>query len=242
MPPSKTRARKRHERDVANVTFNGLSLASRPGRVMTPRRATEQLVRAALDRIGSDPARVVDVGTGVGAIAVAIADAAPNAHVFATDTSRCAIALARANVRRHGLVDRVTLRHGDLLEPVPGEIDLVVANLPYLPAVDAERYPDLAREPAPAIFAAGDGLEPYRRPARLLRRAAGRQGRGSHPATPSRARGDGRRAGGTPRHARALRASDPARAKPGHGLAKCQPAQDAKPPTIATGRPSPMAP
>jgi HemK-like putative methylase len=148
---------------VANVTFNSLSLLSRPGRVMTPRRATEQLVRAALDRIGSDPARVVDVGTGVGAIAVAIAAAAPNAHVFATDTSRCAIALARANVRRHGLGDRVTVRHGDLLEPVPGEIDLVVANLPYLPAADVERYPDLACEPAAAVFAAGDGLEPYRR-------------------------------------------------------------------------------
>jgi HemK-like putative methylase len=148
---------------VANVTFNSLSLLSRPGRVMTPRRATEQLVRAALDRIGSDPARVVDVGTGVGAIAVAIAAAAPNAHVFATDTSRCAIALARANVRRHGLGDRVTVRHGDFLEPVPGEIDLVVANLPYLPAADVERYPDLAFEPAAAVFAAGDGLEPYRR-------------------------------------------------------------------------------
>jgi ribosomal protein L3 glutamine methyltransferase len=94
---------------------------------------------------------------------VAIADAAPNAHVFATDTSRCAIALARANVRRHGLGDRVTVRHGDLLEPVPGEIDLVVANLPYLPAADAERHPDLACEPAVAVFAAGDGLEPYRR-------------------------------------------------------------------------------
>ena len=68
----------------------------------------------------------------------------PNARVFATDTSRCAVALARANVRRHGLCDRVTVRHGDLLDPVPGEIDLVVANLPYLPAADAERYPDLA--------------------------------------------------------------------------------------------------
>ena len=130
---------------------------------MTPRRTTEQLVRAALDRIGSDSARVVDVGTGAGAIAVAIADAAPNAHVFATDTSRCAVTLARANVRRHGLCDRVTVCHGDLLEPVPGAIDLVVANLPYLPTADAERYPDLAGEPAAAVFASGDGLEPYRR-------------------------------------------------------------------------------
>jgi HemK-like putative methylase len=148
---------------VGKVSFSGLSLATRPGRVMTPRPASEQLVAAALERVGAHPARVVDVGTGVGAIAVAIADAAPNAHVFATDTSRCAVALARANVCRHGLGDRVTVCHGDLLDPVPGPIDLVVANLPYLPAADAGRYPDLAAEPAAAVFAPGDGLEPYRR-------------------------------------------------------------------------------
>jgi release factor glutamine methyltransferase len=130
---------------------------------MTPRRASEQLVAAALERLGSRPARVVDVGTGTGAIAVAIATAAPTAHVFATDTSRCAVALARRNARRHGVDHRVTVRHGDLLDPVPGRIDLVVANLPYLPAAHAGRYPDLAAEPAHAVFARGDGLEPYRR-------------------------------------------------------------------------------
>jgi release factor glutamine methyltransferase len=130
---------------------------------MTPRRASEQLVAAALDRVGSSSARIVDVGTGAGGIAVAIAAGAPNARVFATDTSRCAVALARANVRRHGLGERVTVLHGDLLDPVPGPIDLVVANLPYLPAADAGRYPDLADEPSDAVFVSGDGLEPYRR-------------------------------------------------------------------------------
>jgi release factor glutamine methyltransferase len=145
------------------VSFNGLSVATRPGRVMTPRHATEQLVAAALEHVGSLPAHIVDVGTGTGAIAVAIAAAAPRVRVSATDTSRCAVELARANVLRHGLSDRVTVRHGDLLDPVPGPIDLVVANLPYLPAADAARYPDLAREPAAALFTAGDGLEPYRR-------------------------------------------------------------------------------
>jgi release factor glutamine methyltransferase len=145
------------------VSFNGLALATRPGRVMTPRRTTEQLVATVLESIGSRPARVVDVGTGSGAIAVAIAKAAPNAEVFATDTSRCAVALARANVRRYGLCDRVTVCHGDLLAPVPGPIDVVVANLPYLPAADAARYPDLVGEPDSAVFAPGDGLEPYRR-------------------------------------------------------------------------------
>jgi release factor glutamine methyltransferase len=130
---------------------------------MTPRPATEQLVAAAVDFVGFRPARVVDVGTGTGAIAVAIAEAAPAARVYATDTSPHAVNLARANVQRHGLADRVTVRHGDLLDPVPGPIDLVVANLPYLPAADAALYPDLAGEPASAVFARGDGLDPYRR-------------------------------------------------------------------------------
>ncbi len=148
---------------MPEVTFNGLSFTTRPGRVMTPRPASEQLVAAALERIGSSSARVVDVGTGAGTIAVAIAAAAPNADVFATDTDRLAVALARANVHRHGLGNRVTVCHGDLLDPIEGRIDLVVANLPYLPAAHATLYPDLTEEPAAAVFALGDGLEPYRR-------------------------------------------------------------------------------
>lgn len=158
---------------MREVSFSGLSFVTRPGRVMTPRRTSEQLVAEALHRVGSRPARVVDVGTGSGAIAVAIAAAAPDVHVFATDTSRCAVALARANVRRHGLTDRVTVCHGDLLDPVPGPIDLVVANLPYLPAADTGRHPDLVDEPAAAVFSSGDGVEPYRR---LLEACAGRLG------------------------------------------------------------------
>jgi release factor glutamine methyltransferase len=148
---------------VHQVSFNGLSVAARPGLVMTPRHASEQLVAAAVDRVGSRPAHVADVGTGTGAIAVAIAAAAPNVRVSATDTSRYAIELARANARDHGLSDRVTVYYGDLLAPVPNPIDVVVANLPYVPAADAGRYPELADEPAAAVFAAGDGLEPYRR-------------------------------------------------------------------------------
>ena len=145
------------------VEFHGVPLRTAPGRVMTPRRTTEHLVAAALERLPDHPARVVDVGTGSGAIAIAIAHAAPGAEVWATDTSRGAVALARLNVRRHGLQGRVHVCHGDLLEPVPDGIDLVVANLPYLPAADADRYPDLAGEPVSAVFASGDGLEPYRR-------------------------------------------------------------------------------
>jgi release factor glutamine methyltransferase len=148
---------------MGRVSFQGLSLVTAPGRVMTPRPATEQLVAAALERLGERPARVVDVGTGSGALAIAIAARAPLVQVWATDSSRCAVALARANVHRHGLDGRVIVRHGDLLEPVPGPVELIVANLPYLPASAAPHYPDLAVEPAAAVFADGDGLDPYRR-------------------------------------------------------------------------------
>ena len=130
---------------------------------MTPREASEQLVGAACARLAGRPARVADVGTGSGAIAIAIASACPNVEVWATDTSRSAVALARANVRNHGLEDRVFVRHGDLLTPVPRPVDLIVANLPYVAASTAARHPDLASEPAGAVFAAGDGLGPYRR-------------------------------------------------------------------------------
>jgi release factor glutamine methyltransferase len=130
---------------------------------MQPRPASEQLVVAALAWLDDRPARVVDVGTGSGAIAIAIASAAPRAEVWATDTNDAAVTLARANVRRHGLSDRVTVCRGDLLNPVPDSIDVVVANLPYLPASAVASHPDLGAEPFEAVFAAGDGLGPYRR-------------------------------------------------------------------------------
>jgi release factor glutamine methyltransferase len=148
---------------MGTVIFNGLALATAPGRVMTPRRASEQLVAAACARLGGASARVADIGTGSGALAVAIAKACPNVEVWATDISRSAIALARANVRRHRLEDRVFVRHGDLLGPIPGYLDLIVANLPYIAGLSATQHPDLASEPAAAVFATGDGLEPYRR-------------------------------------------------------------------------------
>jgi release factor glutamine methyltransferase len=148
---------------VGQKTFCGLELLTAPGRVMIPRPASERLVDASLDLIRDGRTRVVDVGTGSGAVAIAIAAAAPEAIVWATDTSREAVALARANVRRHNVADRVIACQGDLLEPVPGPVDLVVANLPYLPAETAARRPDLACEPHAALFSDGDGLAPYRR-------------------------------------------------------------------------------
>lgn len=130
---------------------------------MTPRPASEQLVAAAAERLRDRPARVAEVGTGSGAIAVSLALAARRAEIWATDVSAAAVLLVRTNAHRVGVSDRVHVLKGDLLAPVPGELDLIVANLPYLPRDDRDRYPDLGAEPEDAVFAAADGLGLYRR-------------------------------------------------------------------------------
>jgi release factor glutamine methyltransferase len=145
------------------TSFGGIRLLTAPGEVMTPRPATLALVDVAATWLGDRPARVADVGTGSGAIAVALALRAPQAEIWATDTSSAAVALARANVSRHGLGDRVCVRHADLLEGIPDDLDLVVANLPYLSAELRDARPELAGEPPEAVFASGDGLDHYRR-------------------------------------------------------------------------------
>jgi release factor glutamine methyltransferase len=147
---------------VAQITFHGHDLMAAPGVVMTPRSTSERLVDAAVAIAGGRPARIADVGTGSGAIAVALAARLPQAEIYATDTSAEAVSLARANAARLGLGERVTVLHGSLLEPVPGSLDLIVANLPYLPAHEAGRHSDLDGEPPDAVFAPGDGLGPYR--------------------------------------------------------------------------------
>jgi release factor glutamine methyltransferase len=149
--------------DQEHVAFHGLSLATDPGRVMTPRPTSEKLVDVAVAFIGSRPARVADVGTGSGAIAIAIATELPQVEVFAIDTSPAAVALARLNVVRLSVSDRVTVCHGHLLEPVSGSVDLIASNLPYLPIAEAAHRQEFANEPTEAVFAPGDGLDPYRR-------------------------------------------------------------------------------
>ena len=144
------------------TTFYNLDLETAPGRVFTPRRATEQLVEAALERIDGVPLRIADVGTGSGAIAVALAAKKPHVEVWATDSNKDAVDLAQANAERLGVSDRVHVLHGDLLDPLPEPVDLIVANLPYLPESQHDaRYDD---EPDDAIYAPGDdGLDTYRR-------------------------------------------------------------------------------
>jgi len=147
---------------MSEIFFAGIALATAPGLVMTPRSASEKPVAAAVERIGRGSARVADVGTGSGAIAVSLALAAPRAEVWASDVSAAAVLLARFNAHRHGVGDRVHVVKGDLLAPIPGKLDVIVANLPYLPRGDSARYPDLDAEPQEAVYGAGDGLDPYR--------------------------------------------------------------------------------
>jgi release factor glutamine methyltransferase len=158
--------------------FFGLRIAVDP-RVLIPRPETETLVEAALAYLREGPrTRVADVGTGSGAVAVALAVHAPAARIVATDLSSGALAVAQANITAHAVGDRVTLRQGDLLEPVEGKVDVVTANLPYLRADALERLTadrtSLLFEPREAVLAGADGLDVIRRcvaqlPAKLER-------------------------------------------------------------------------
>jgi release factor glutamine methyltransferase len=143
------------------TTFAGLPFTIAPGRVFTPRPATEMLVHRALEWIGDGRRRVADVGTGSGVIGVTLALRRPESEVWATDVSTEAVELARRNAEQHGVADRVHVLQGDLLEPVPVPVDVVVANLPYLP--DTLHDPRYDSEPPVAVYAPGDGLDPYRR-------------------------------------------------------------------------------
>jgi release factor glutamine methyltransferase len=139
------------------TTFHGLPFVTDPGRVFTPRATTEQLVDAALARTGDRPARIADVGTGSGVIAITLALRAPLVEVWASDTCSSALALASVNAERLGV--QVHLVKGDLLEGLPRDLDLIVANLPYL----EPGTPGYEDEPATAVFSTGDGLDHYRR-------------------------------------------------------------------------------
>lgn len=157
-------ARRRREREpVAYILgekgFRSIELKV-DARVLVPRPETEHVVEAALARLAPG-ARVVDVGTGSGAIALALKAERPDLEVVATDVSEDALAVARANALLLGL--DVSFAQGDLLAPVAGRFDAVVSNPPYV-ADDDPLPPDVARhEPAIALFAGPDGLDAYRR-------------------------------------------------------------------------------
>jgi release factor glutamine methyltransferase len=140
--------------------FYGLELGVEPG-ALIPRPETELIVDLAL-QLGF--ASVADLGTGSGAIAIAIKHERPEARVVATDFSAAALAVARRNARKHGL--QIDFRQGSWLEPLAGErFDLIVANPPYVTAGD--HHPrQLGFEPQEAIVGGVDGLDDIREIAR----------------------------------------------------------------------------
>jgi release factor glutamine methyltransferase len=148
--------------------FHGLRLAVSPA-VLIPRPETEGLVQWAIEVLGERAdALVADVGTGSGAIACALAARLPGLRVLALDCSPAALAVAADNVRAHGLADRVHLAEGDLLAPLSERdmrVDLVVANLPYLPSALIGSLPDevAAWEPRLALDGGPDGMALLRR-------------------------------------------------------------------------------
>jgi release factor glutamine methyltransferase len=134
--------------------------------VLTPRPETELVVEAALEAFPRDaPLLIIDVGTGSGCLAVALAREFSGARVIATDVSEAALDVARRNAARHAVADRIDFRRTDLLEGVTERADLIVSNPPYVASRDAASLPPEVREFEPhiALFAGDDGLYVYRR-------------------------------------------------------------------------------
>ena len=153
--------------------FYGINLLVNPN-VLIPRPETECMVEHALFMalmgMETPQLEVADVGTGTGAIAVNLALHLPAARIFAVDCADEVLDVAAYNIRAHNVADRVMLGKGDLLDPVPGPVDLILANLPYIPS---ERLPNLQPEvrwePQLALDGGPDGLDLIRR---LLRQAS----------------------------------------------------------------------
>jgi release factor glutamine methyltransferase len=144
---------------VGHKEFMALEFEVTPA-VLVPNPDTEVLVQraVAIAREADDGVRAADVGTGSGCIAVALAHYAPAAEVWAGDLSAEALEVAARNVATHGLTERVHLVCGDLLDAIPGELDLVCANLPYVDASTALPA-EVRAQPASALFAGEGGAE-----------------------------------------------------------------------------------
>ena len=149
--------------------FFGLDFDVTPD-VLIPRPETELLVEKAIARLQESPVRttVADIGTGSGAIAVAIAVNVPEIHILATDISQAAVEVAHRNAQKHNVSDRIDFVQCDILPPPPGpfpaesHFDLVCANLPYIPTDTLQGLPIYEREPTLALDGGPDGLDIFR--------------------------------------------------------------------------------
>jgi len=151
---------------TGETEFYSLALAVGPA-VLIPRPETEFLVEQALKALPEDAERrVADLGTGSGAIAIAVAKQRPRAQLVATDASREALDVARANAQRHGVADRIEIRQGRWFEALAADtvFDAIVSNPPYVATADLEcAMPEVRdHEPRAALDGGPDGLDALR--------------------------------------------------------------------------------
>lgn len=173
LAPLRDLVRRRAQREplqhlLGTVEFLGLTLKS-DARALIPRPETEQLCEMLVAQAGMPECiwkagRIVDVGTGSGCIALALAAKLPEAQVTGLDASDDALALARENAALLELTARVTFTKSNLLAAVEGPLDLIVANLPYIPSGElAALQPEVQRDPSAALDGGADGLDIIRR-------------------------------------------------------------------------------
>ena len=142
--------------------FYGLDFYVDPG-VLIPRPESELLVEKALQLAQSHHiATIADIGTGCGAIAISLALNLPEVKIYATDISASALEVALINCQKHGVVDRICLLHGDMLDPIPEPFDLIIANLPYVKESEVSQKRLANFEPQLALNGGSDGLEKVR--------------------------------------------------------------------------------
>ena len=151
---------------IGHKEFWGLEFEVTPA-VLIPRPETEFIIEESLAELPARDAvhQIIDVGTGSGCLAIALAIEFSAADVFATDSSAAALEIARRNCSRHNVTTRVSLIHTNLLDGLVEPADLIVSNPPYVPNSDAPGLqPEVVRyEPQSALFAGDDGLEIIRR-------------------------------------------------------------------------------
>ena len=147
---------------IGHREFYGLDFYVDPN-VLIPRPESELLVEKALELAQNHAvSTIAEVGTGCGAIAISLALSLPQAKIYATDISAAALRIALYNCQKHGVVNRVCLLEGDMLDPLPEPVDLVVANLPYVRESELTQINTLNFEPSLALNGGHDGLEKIR--------------------------------------------------------------------------------
>lgn len=174
---SRRLAREPVSRILGQRAFHGLDLEITPA-TLDPRPDTETLVDGVLQLVaegrvsGGEAPRILDVGTGSGAILIALLHRLPKASGLGTDISEAALTVAKRNAARHGLAARASFREARWLDGIDGSFDLIVSNPPYIPSgIVAELEPEVARfDPVAALDGGADGLVAYRAIAGDVRR------------------------------------------------------------------------